>query len=629
MGGVEDFIREDSQKSILKFLTCGSVDDGKSTLIGRLLHDSKLLYEDQLRSLLREGRRRDSDDIDFSVVVDGLQAEREQGITIDVAYRYFSTKRRKFIIADVPGHEQYTRNMVTGASNSELAVILIDARNGVLTQTKRHTFIVDLLGIRNVIVAVNKMDLVDYDEGVFNRIKADYGKFIRELNIDDVVFIPISALKGDNVVEKSTNMPWYTGKPLMNVLEEVEVRKGSVSNDFRFPVQYVIRKGDFRGYSGTVVSGVVRRGDSLTVLPSGITSKVKYLVPPHFSVAAAGEPITVDSAGSGDAISIVFEDDIDVSRGNMLVKSDSVPEMSDCFDAYVVWMHEEPLVLNRIYYMKRATTLINMYVDEIYHVVDVNALEEKRTDSLSLNEIGYCRINLYTEIAFDRYAENRYTGSFIVIDRITNYTVGAGMIFNRNVSRHIVWHKHRVDKSDRVRLKSHKPAVIWFTGLSASGKSTIANALEEKLNRMRVHTYLLDGDNVRYGLNKDLGFSKEDRTENIRRIGEVAKLFVDAGLVVITSFISPYKEDRLRVRSLVDEDEFVEVYVNTPLEICEKRDPKGLYRKARKGLIKGFTGIDSPYEPPEGAEVEIKTEELSVDEAVEKIIRYLKEHGII
>ena len=642
-----EYLQQHEQKELLRFITCGSVDDGKSTLIGRLLYETKAVFKDQLMALKAEAKyKRTEDEIDFSLLVDGLQAEREQGITIDVAYRYFSSEKRKFIIADTPGHEQYTRNMVTGASNADLAVILIDARNGVLTQTRRHTFITVLLGIRYIVVAINKMDLVEYKEEVFEKIKNDYTKVIeeikervgevignsKELNIN-LKFIPISALKGDNVVKKSNNMPWYNGETLLEYLNSVEIQNSMFNaGEFRFPVQYVNRPNpDYRGYCGTIVSGKIEEGDEIVVLPSRIRTRIKSIVPPAYK--EKNQDIDsfehVESAFSPMAVTLLTEDEVDISRGDLIVKPSEMPKLADTVDAFVIWMNEEPLIVGKTYDVKKGTGYLSGYVDEIYFKININTLKKESANRLNVNEIAYCRIVFTNEIPFDSYWSNRYTGSFIFIDRITNNTVGAGLIVKEGQSKYISWHQHKVSKQDRSRIKGHKPCVIWFTGLSGSGKSTIANALEDALNRKGYHTYLLDGDNIRHGLNKDLGFSDEDRKENIRRIAEVAKLFVDAGLIVITAFISPFKEEREFARSLVEKDEFIEVFVDTPLKVCEQRDPKGLYKKAKEGKIKNFTGIDSPYEPPDAPEIHIRTERLTVQESVERIMRYLKEKGIL
>ncbi len=636
---VSDYLRRHEEKQLLRFITCGSVDDGKSTLIGRLMYETRTVFKDHLLALKAESKyRRTDEEIDFSLLIDGLQAEREQGITIDVAYRYFTTEKRKFIIADTPGHEQYTRNTVTGASNAELAVILVDARNGVLTQTKRHTFIVVLLGIKYIIVAVNKMDLVNYRKDVFESIRSDYISFVSELKSreflklpteglreDNIIFVPISALKGDNVTQKSKNMPWYEGKTFLEYLESIDVDTGvnTDTGNFRFPVQYVNRFGsDFRGYCGNISSGAVKVGDEVVVLPSGVKTRVKEII-------SASDRSSVAEAFSPMSITLLTDDEVDISRGDIVVSATNVPQLSDTFDVFVVWMHEEPLVLNKVYDIKRATTKLTGYIEEVYYKVDVNTLQKKSGKTVGLNEIAFCRVVLSGSIAFEPYWHDRVMGGFIFIDRITNNTVGVALISSIGRTRHVVWHEHKVSKEDRSRIKPHKPCVVWLTGLSGAGKSTIANELELRLNRMGVHTYILDGDNVRHGLNKDLGFSREERKENIRRIAEVAKLFVDAGLVVITSFISPFREDREYARSLLEDDEFVEVFVDAPIEICKQRDPKGLYRKAEKGEIPEFTGISSPYEAPEYPDVHIRTDKLSIEESVDKVIKYLSESGIV
>lgn len=631
------YLKEHEEKELLRFITCGSVDDGKSTLIGRLLHDSKLIFEDQLESIKKDSKYKGSsdDNLDLALIVDGLQAEREQGITIDVAYRYFSTKKRKFIIADTPGHEQYTRNMATGASNAELAVILMDASKGVLPQTKRHTFITRLLGIKYLLVAVNKMDIVDYSEDVFKQIQKDYMDLLSQIESGqekpEVVFVPISALKGDNVVNLSDRTPWYEGVSLLHNLENIKVDANINFKDFRFPVQYVNRPhSSFRGYSGMVASGTIKAGERVTVLPSRKESVVKEVVPAYHSESEKNDSLqTMEVAWPPMSITLTLEDELDISRGDMIVKSENIPDVSDSFYAMVIWMNENPLVKNRQYDIKRASTYTSGYVEEILYKVDVNTLQKKDADSLKLNEIGYCKINLTSQIAYDKYVDHKQTGSFIFIDRLTNVTSGAGLIKDKAESRNVVWHETNVSKEERIAIKGHSPCVLWFTGLSGAGKSTIAGAVESYLNQNGVHTYLLDGDNVRHGLNKDLGFSEADREENIRRIGEVAKLFLDAGVIVLTSFISPFRRDRDNVRNIVNDDEFVEVFVDTPLDVCEKRDPKGLYKRARAGEIKEFTGVDSPYEEPLAPEIHLETEDLSVDKAVEKVIVYLKNAGII
>lgn len=615
---IHAYLKEHENKELLRFITCGSVDDGKSTLIGRLLHDSKLIYEDHLASIRNDSKFKGDGKLDLALLVDGLQAEREQGITIDVAYRFFSTKKRKFIIADTPGHEQYTRNMATGASTANLAIILIDACQGVLTQTKRHSFIVGLMGIKHAIVAVNKMDLVDHSEEIFRSIKADYEIFSKDVGIENIKFIPISALKGDNIVDKSDNMLWYDGAPLMEMLEKIPVGDSYDLDNFCMPVQYVNRPDlSFRGYCGTVASGVVKPGDEITVLPSGVSSRVKSIVTYDGDLQEAFPTMSV---------TLTTEDEIDISRGDMIVHADSSPEVGDCFDAMIVWMNNEPLIKNRPYDLKRASTVVSAYIDEIHYKVNVNTLEHLPAERLELNEIAYVRINLSKKI---EYSARRNVRGFILIDRISNNTFGAGMISSVRESKNVIWHDHKVCKDDRVALKGHKPAVLWFTGLSGSGKSTVANELEDRLQKMGVHTYLLDGDNVRHGLCKDLGFSDEDREENIRRVGEVAKLFADSGILVITAFISPFKEDRDIAKMIMPAGEFVEIFVDAPIEVCEQRDPKSLYKKARKGEIKSFTGIDSPYEEPESPDIHLRTDKYSVAESAERVMKFLKDNKYI
>jgi bifunctional enzyme CysN/CysC len=616
------YLKEHENKELLRFITCGSVDDGKSTLIGRLLHDSKLIYEDQLAAVRKDSEKRqnfqNNGAPDLSLIVDGLQAEREQGITIDVAYRYFSTKKRKFIIADTPGHEQYTRNMATGASTADLAVILIDANNGVLTQTRRHSFIVNLIGIKKIVVAVNKMDSVSYRQDVFEKIKQDYQNFISEMDFEDVRFIPISALNGDNVVDPGCRMDWYHGQSLMDTLETIPLDVEPDKLSFRMPVQYVNRpNSSFRGYCGTISTGVLRRGDKVAVLPSGMETAVK-------SIIVNGEE--VEEAFSKMAVTVTTEDEVDISRGDTITCAENVPETANCFDSMLVWMGQEPLVKNRTYEIKSASAEMNGFIDEIYYEIDVNTLEKKKTEHFCMNSIGFARVNFSQKIAYEKYSDNRDMGSFILIDRVTNNTVAAGMIRAKQSSKNVVWHEHVLDKEDRVKLKGHKPAVLWLTGLSGSGKSTLANNLESVLNKKGVHTYILDGDNIRHGLNKDLGFSEGDRKENIRRIGEVAKLFAEAGVLVITAFISPFKADRDDVRKIMADGEFIEIFVDAPLEICEARDPKQLYKKARMGEITNFTGIGSPYEKPLKPDIHISTDTLSISESVDKVVKYLTDN---
>src|SRR5690348_9058458 len=611
-------------KGLLRFLTCGSVDDGKSTLIGRLLYDTKLILEDQLLALERDSRKHGTtgDDIDFALLVDGLEAEREQGITIDVAYRFFATDKRKFIVADTPGHEQYTRNMATGASNSDLAVILIDARKGVLTQTRRHAYIASLLGIRHVLLAVNKIDLVDYAQATFDHIVQDFADFSQRLGFASVMPIPISARFGDNVIASSAKTPWYVGPSLLAHLETVDVDTDVVGKPLRFPVQWVNRPNlDFRGFSGTIVGGRVRKGDTVTVAKSGRNSKVARIV------TADGD---LDEAAAGEAVTVVLKDEVDISRGDVLSASATRPEVSDQFAAHILWMAEEEMLPGRPYLIKLATTTASGQITALKHKIDVNTLEHLAGRTLHLNEVGYVNLSLSQPIAFDPYVENRDMGGFIVIDRYTNATVGAGMIdFGLRRATNVHWQALDVNKEVRAAQKGQKPAVLWFTGLSGSGKSTIANLVEGKLHSHGRHTYLLDGDNVRHGLNRDLGFTDADRVENIRRVAETAKLFVDAGLIVLVSFISPFRSERRLARELMGEGEFIEVYVDTPLEVCMERDPKGLYRKAKSGEIKNFTGIDSPYEPPELAELRIDTTTAQPTDLAAQIVRHLRDKGYI
>jgi len=619
-----DYLGRHEKKSLLRFLTCGSVDDGKSTLIGRLLYDSKLLFEDQLLSLEKDSRKHGTvgDDIDLALLVDGLEAEREQGITIDVAYRFFSTDRRKFIVADTPGHEQYTRNMATGASTSDLAVILVDARRGVLTQTRRHSFIVSLVGIRHVVLAVNKIDLVDFSEAIFEAIVADYRAFAAGLGFETLTAIPLSARYGDNVLERSPHMPWYGGPTLVEHLETVAVDDDASERPFRLPVQWVNRPNlDFRGFSGTIASGTVRRGDAMVVAKSGRASTVKSIV------TFDGE---LDVASAGEAVTLTLDDEIDISRGDLLSGAIDRPEVADQFAAHLIWMADDPLLPGRPYLLKIGSRQVGAQVTAIRHKIDVNTGGELPARSLSLNEVGVAHLSLSEAIAFDPYAVNRETGAFIIIDRLSNLTVGAGMI-DHGLRRagNIHWQALDVDKRARALAKGQKSAVVWFTGLSGAGKSTIANLVEKKLTALGRHAYILDGDNVRHGLNRDLGFSDADRVENIRRVAETAKLFVDAGLIVLVSFISPFQAERQLARELVEDGEFVEVFVDTPLDVAEARDPKGLYAKARAGEIARFTGISSPYEPPEGAEIRLDTTNVAADVLAEQVVAYLQEAGII
>ena len=613
---IEAYLEQHQNKSMLRFITCGSVDDGKSTLIGRLLYDSKMIFEDQLAALENDSRRvgTQGQDIDFALLVDGLAAEREQGITIDVAYRFFATEKRKFIVADCPGHEQYTRNMVTGASTADCAVILIDARKGVLVQTRRHSFLCHQLGIRNLVLAVNKMDLIDYDETKFNAIVSDYAKFAESIGIESFHAVPISGLAGDNITSRSDNTDWYGGPVLIDLLETMQISNtASQEMPFRMPVQWVNRPNlDFRGFSGLIASGTVKPGDELRSLPSGKTSTVKSVV------TMDGE---LNDAVAGQSITITLEEEIDCSRGDVLATADDPPEVADQFETTIVWMDDEPLVVGRGYWLKLGTQMVSVTIAEPKYEIDVNTMEHLASQTLNLNQIGVCEITTDRRIVFDPYTENRALGGFILIDKITNHTVGAGMLhFSLRRSQNVHWQPTDITRDHHASMKNQTPRVLWFTGLSGSGKSTIANEVEKKLALMNRHTFLLDGDNVRHGLNKDLGFTESDRIENIRRIGEVAKLMTDAGLIVLTAFISPFRADRQLVRDMIDGGEFIEIHVDTPLEIAEARDVKGLYKKAREGKLKNFTGIDSPYEPPESPEIRVNTVEMTPEEAADHII---------
>jgi bifunctional enzyme CysN/CysC len=618
-----DYLDRQQNKGLLRFLTCGSVDDGKSTLIGRLLYDTKLIFEDQLASLERDSRKHGTvgDDLDFALLVDGLEAEREQGITIDVAYRFFTTDKRKFIVADTPGHEQYTRNMATGASNADLAIILVDARKGVLTQTRRHSFIASLLGIRHVVLAVNKIDLVDHSQEVFDEIVAEYRGFSAELGFGSMVPIPISARFGDNVMERSPNMPWYEGPTLVEHLETVDVGAHG-SGALRFPVQWVNRPDlNFRGFSGTVASGTANVGDAVVVASSGRTSRIKSIV------TYDGERA---QAGAGEAVTITLEDEVDVSRGDVLAAANDRPEFSDQFSAHVLWMAQEKMIPGRTYLLKLGTRTVSASVTEIKHKVDVNTFQKLAAKTLDLNEVAVVNVSTQEPIAFEPYSSNHVMGGFIMIDRLTNLTVGVGMIdFGLRRATNIHWQPVEIDKEVRARLKNQKPVLLWFTGLSGAGKSTIANLVEKKLVAMNQHTYLLDGDNVRHGLNKDLGFTDADRVENLRRASEAAKLMVDAGLIVLASFISPFRAERRMTRELFAPGEYVEIFVDTPLHVAESRDPKGLYKRARQGQIKNFTGIDSPYETPESPEIILAAGVNSPDALADEVVHYLAGHGYI
>jgi bifunctional enzyme CysN/CysC len=621
---IDAYLTSHRYKSLLRFITCGSVDDGKSTLIGRLLYESHLVFEDHLAALEADSAKvgTQGTNLDFALLLDGLSAEREQGITIDVAYRFFSTERRKFIVADTPGHEQYTRNMVTGASTADAAVILIDARKGVLTQTRRHSFLVSLLGIKHVVVAINKMDLVDYSHEIYSAIEAEYRDFAARIGLEDITFIPLSALKGDNVVDASQHMHWYHGPTLMGYLETVQVDDDLADLPFRMPVQWVNRPNlDFRGFSGRIVGGTIRPGDPIRVLPAGTTSTVERIV------TFDGD---LDEAIAGQSVTITLADDIDASRGDLICAGDAPAEVADQFEAHVVWMHEDAMLPGRSYLMKIGTRTVGVTLGHPKYRIDVNNLDHLAANTLELNEIGVCNLGLDRPIPFDPYNQNRETGGFVIIDKLTQNTVGAGLLhFALRRSHNIHWQKVQVDKQARTDMNSHRSGVVWFTGLSGSGKSTIANIVESKLHLLGVRTYLLDGDNVRHGLNRDLGFTDADRVENIRRIAEVSRLMVDAGLVVLVSFISPFRAERQLARSRVEDGEFIEVHVDTPLEVAESRDPKGLYAKARAGELANFTGIDSPYEPPEAPEVHVDTATISAEDAADEIIAALQARGVI
>jgi len=620
---IDAYLEKHQHKTMLRFITCGSVDDGKSTLIGRLLYDSKMIFEDQLAALESDSKRvgTQGQEIDFALLVDGLAAEREQGITIDVAYRFFSTENRKFIVADCPGHEQYTRNMVTGASTADLAVILIDARRGVLVQTRRHSFLCHQLGIKNLVLAVNKMDLIGYDQAQYDAIIEAYRAFADSIGIENFTSIPISGLAGDNITTRSNNTDWYDGPTLMEHLESVEVRcDANLAEPFRMPVQWVNRPNlDFRGFSGLVASGSLKVGDPVRVLPSGKTSTVSKVV--LFDQE-------MEEAKAGQSVTICLADEIDCSRGSVLAEADSPPEVSDQFEATIVWLDDDPMLAGRAYAMKLASQTVSATVAEPKYEININdpgsVGSRLAAKTLKLNAIGVAEVTTDRPIVFEPYAQNRALGGFILIDKITNRTVGAGMLnFSLRRAQNVHWQATTIDRDEHANLKNQKPMVLWFTGLSGSGKSTIANEVEKALNRMNRHTFLLDGDNIRHGLNKDLGFTDADRIENIRRIGEVAKLMADAGLIVLTAFISPFRAERQMVRDMLPEGEFIEIFVNTPLKVAEERDVKGLYRKAREGKLKNFTGIDSPYEAPENPDITVNTVEMSPVEAAEHIVRSL------
>ncbi|MET0984845.1 MAG: sulfate adenylyltransferase subunit CysN [Steroidobacteraceae bacterium] len=616
---IEAYLEQHQHKTLLRFITCGSVDDGKSTLIGRLLYDSKMIFEDQLATLEADSKRigTQGQNIDFALLVDGLAAEREQGITIDVAYRFFATEKRKFIVADTPGHEQYTRNMVTGASTADLAVILIDARKGVLTQTKRHSFLAHLIGIRNIVLAVNKMDLVGYDQAVFDEIVSDYTEFARSIGIQDFVAMPISGFKGDNITGASPNMPWYAGPALLPHLETVELDTSTMQDHpFRMSVQWVNRPNlDFRGFSGLISSGTVKPGDAIRVLPSGKTSTITRIV------TFGGD---LDQAVAGQSVTLTFADEIDCSRGDVIASATDSVHTADQFEATIVWMDEAEMLPGRPYWLKIGAQTVSATVQVPKYQISVNTMEHLAAKTLDLNAIGVANIATDRQIPFEPYADNRNLGGFILVDKMTNATVGAGMIhFALRRAENVPWQAVDLSREHHANLKNQRPAVLWLTGLSGSGKSTIANLVEKKLARMNRHTFLLDGDNVRHGLNKDLGFTDADRVENIRRVGAIASLMSDAGLIVITAFISPFRAERNMVRQMIHPGEFFEVFIDTPLAIAEERDTKGLYKKARSGQLKHFTGIDSPYETPERPEIRIDTTKMTAEQAADAVVAML------
>ncbi|MFZ4690591.1 MAG: sulfate adenylyltransferase subunit CysN [Polymorphobacter sp.] len=613
---INAYLAAQQTKNLLRVITCGSVDDGKSTLIGRLLYDTKQIFDDQLNALEADSKRvgTQGQAIDFALLVDGLAAEREQGITIDVAYRFFATDRTKFIIADCPGHEQYTRNMVTGASTADAAIVLIDARKGVLTQTRRHSYLAKLIGIRHIVLAVNKMDLIDFDQGKYDAIVADYRAFVADIGLQDVTAVPISGLGGDNIITPSLNTPWYTGLPLLHWLEAVEVAADAdLARPFRLPVQWVNRPTlDFRGFAGTIASGRVAPGDAVRILPSGRTTTIARIV------THAGDRAV---AGAGEAVTLTLADEVDCSRGNVIAIAADPPQVADQFEATLVWMADDALLPGRSYLLKLGTQTVTATVQTPKYQINVNTLEHLATKTLELNAIGVVELTTSAPLVFEPYADSRELGGFILIDRISNATIAAGMInFALRRSQNIHLQATDVGREAHAALKNQKPAVLWLTGLSGAGKSTIANQVEKLLHRMNRHTFLLDGDNVRHGLNKDLGFTDADRIENIRRVGEVAKLMTDAGLIVITAFISPFRAERQMVRDMMATGEFIEIHIDTPLAEAEARDVKGLYKKARAGQLKNFTGIDSPYEAPESPEIRIDTTVMSAEAAAQLIV---------
>ena len=620
---IDAYLDTHQHKGLLRFITCGSVDDGKSTLIGRLLYDSKMIFEDQLEALQADSKKSGTqgEEIDFALLVDGLAAEREQGITIDVAYRFFATEKRKFIVADCPGHEQYTRNMFTGASTADLAVMMIDARKGVLVQTRRHSYLCNLIGIKNIVLAINKMDLIDYDQAKYDAIVADYTAFAAEIGIQNFTAMPISGFKGDNITTLSGNTSWFTGKPLIEHLESVAIdNEADQTKSFRLPVQWVNRPNlDFRGFSGLIASGSVKPGDAVRVLPSGKTTTVTKIV------TLDGE---LGEAVAGQSVTVCFADEVDCSRGNVIAAADNPPEVSDQFEATIVWMDDDALHVGRSYWLKLGTQTVSATIQQPKYTVNVNDPvglgSQIAVKTLDLNAIGVAELATDKPIVFEPYAESRTLGGFILIDKITNRTVGAGMLhFSLRRAQNVHWQATDIGREEHAELKNQKARVLWFTGLSGSGKSTIANEVEKSLNLMNRHTFLLDGDNVRHGLNKDLGFTEADRIENIRRVGEVAKLMADAGLIVLTAFISPFRAERDMVRSMLPEGEFIEIFVDTPLEVAEARDVKGLYKKARAGQLKNFTGIDSPYEAPINPQIRVNTVEMTPAEAAEYIVRQI------
>ena len=617
---IDAYLEIHQNKSLLRFITCGSVDDGKSTLIGRLLYDSKLIFKDQLEQLKADSKRLGTQgkEIDFALLVDGLAAEREQGITIDVAYRFFSTEKRKFIAADTPGHEQYTRNMVTGASTAQMAIILIDARKGVLSQTKRHTYLCHLLGIKKILLAVNKMDLVHYDQVTYDAIVSDYKNFADSIGIVTFTAIPVSGFKGDNITALSNKTKWYKGPSLISYLENIEVdHNEEYSGDFIMPVQWVNRpNSEFRGFSGRIAAGAIKQGDKVCILPSGKTSHVDRIV------TFDGE---LDKATIDQSITLTLKDEIDCSRGQIIIAANSSLKLSNQFESTLIWMDERTLIPGRSYYLKIGTKTLSASISKPKYKIDVNTMEKMAAKTFNQSDIGVVNITMDQSIPFVPYSENHRLGGFILIDKITNATIGAGLInFALRRSQNIHWQVTDISRNHRAKLKNQKPAVIWMTGLSGSGKSSIANALEKKLVQMNLHTFILDGDNLRHGLNNDLGFTDTDRIENIRRVGEVARLMTDAGLIVIASFISPFRSERDMVRKMMEPGEFIEVFIDTPLSVAEARDVKGLYVKARAGQLINFTGIDSPYETPKNPDVHVKTVDLTIEEAVQKILEEIK-----